>query len=186
LQVANYKLQVASYRLQVLSKGIQGDLVMAKAKKVAIMMGSKSDMEIMDHCAQTLKKFGIEADMRVLSAHRTPKQTIAFAGKARKKGYKIIIAAAGGAAHLAGVVSAHTTLPVIGVPIETKSLAGIDSLFSTVQMPAGIPVACMAIGKAGAVNAAIFAAEILALENRQIHKNLDSHKADMAKTVLGK
>jgi len=159
---------------------------MAKVKKVAIMMGSRSDMEVMGNCTDTLKSFGIEADVKVLSAHRTPKQTIAFAGKARKRGYKIIIAAAGGAAHLAGVVSAHTTLPVIGVPIDTKLLAGIDSLFSTVQMPAGIPVACMAIGKAGAINAAIFAAEILALNNKSLKVILDKHKKKLADSVLKK
>ena len=159
---------------------------MAKKKQIAIMMGSRSDMEIMKNCIETLKNFGIEADVKVLSAHRTPKQTIAFAGKARKRGYKIIIAAAGGAAHLAGVVSAHTTLPVIGVPIDTKSLAGIDSLFSTVQMPSGIPVACMAIGKAGAINAAIFAAEILALNNKSLKSRLDKHKKTLEESVLKK
>lgn len=159
---------------------------MAKVKKVAIIMGSRSDMEVMKNCTDTLKSFGIEADVKVLSAHRTPKQTIAFAGKARKRGYKIIIAAAGGAAHLAGVVSAHTTLPVIGVPIDTKSLAGIDSLFSTVQMPSGIPVACMAIGKAGAINAAIFAAEILALNNKSLKVILDKHKKKLVDSVLKK
>jgi 5-(carboxyamino)imidazole ribonucleotide mutase len=159
---------------------------MAKNKKVAIMMGSKSDMDVMQNCAGTLKKFGINAEIRVLSAHRTPKQTISFAASAKKKGYKVIIAAAGGAAHLAGVVSAHTTLPVIGVPIETKALAGIDSLFSTVQMPSGIPVACMAIGKAGAVNAAIFAVEILALNDKTLKAGLDSHKKSLAKSVLKK
>lgn len=159
---------------------------MAKTGKVAIMMGSKSDMDIMQNCADTLKKFGIKSDVLVLSAHRTPKQTIAFAGNARKKGYDVIIAAAGGAAHLAGVVAAHTTLPVIGVPIETKSLAGIDSLFSTVQMPSGIPVACMAIGKAGAINAAIFAVEILALGDKALKLKLDNHKDRLAQAVLKK
>ena len=121
-----------------------------------------------------------------MSAHRTPKQTIAFAGNARKKSYDVIIAAAGGAAHLAGVVAAHTTLPVIGVPVETKSLAGIDSLFSTVQMPSGIPVACMAIGKAGAINAAIFAVEILALGDKALKLKLDNHKDRLAQAVLKK
>ena len=159
---------------------------MAKTGKVAIMMGSKSDMGIMQNCVDTLKKFGIKSDVLVLSAHRTPKQTIAFAGNARKKGYDVIIAAAGGAAHLAGVVAAHTTLPVIGVPIETKSLAGIDSLFSTVQMPSGIPVACMAIGKAGAINAAIFAVEILALGDKALKLKLDNHKDRLAQAVLKK
>ena len=157
---------------------------MAKVKQVAVMMGSRSDMDIMQHCVDTLKRFGIEADVRVLSAHRTPKQTILFASRAQKKGYKLIIAAAGGAAHLAGVVSAHTTLPVIGVPIETKSLAGLDSLFSTVQMPSGIPVACMAIGKAGAVNAGIFAAEILALSDKSLKDRLDNHKKSLSESVL--
>lgn len=159
---------------------------MAKTGKVAIMMGSKSDMDIMQNCVDMLKKFGIKSDVLVLSAHRTPKQTIAFAGNARKKGYDVIIAAAGGAAHLAGVVAAHTTLPVIGVPVETKSLAGIDSLFSTVQMPSGIPVACMAIGKAGAINAAIFAVEILALGDKALKLKLDNHKDRLAQAVLKK
>ena len=159
---------------------------MAKTGKVAIMMGSKSDMDIMQNCVDMLKKFGIKSDVLVLSAHRTPKQTIAFAGNARKKSYDVIIAAAGGAAHLAGVVAAHTTLPVIGVPVETKSLAGIDSLFSTVQMPSGIPVACMAIGKAGAINAAIFAVEILALGDKALKLKLDNHKDRLAQAVLKK
>lgn len=159
---------------------------MVKTRKVAIMMGSKSDMDVMQNCAEKLKQFGIIADVKVLSAHRTPKQTIAFASAAHKKGYRVIIAAAGGAAHLAGVVSAHTTLPVIGVPIDTKALAGIDSLFSTVQMPSGIPVACMAIGKAGAVNAAIFAAEILALNDKTLKARLDTHKRALAEAVLKK
>jgi 5-(carboxyamino)imidazole ribonucleotide mutase len=159
---------------------------MKNAKKVVIMMGSKSDMEIMQNCADTLKKFGIDYDIRVLSAHRTPKQTISFASNAIKKGCKVIIAAAGGAAHLAGVVASHTTLPVIGVPVETKSLSGLDSLFSTVQMPSGIPVGTMAIGKAGAVNAAIFAAEILSLNDSLLRKRLNEHKASLAKAVLGK
>jgi len=159
---------------------------MKNAKKVVIMMGSKSDMEIMQNCADTLKKFGIDYDIRVLSAHRTPKQTISFASNAIKKGCKVIIAAAGGAAHLAGVVASHTILPVIGVPVETKSLAGLDSLFSTVQMPSGIPVGTMAIGKAGAVNAAIFAAEILSLNDSLLSKRLNEHKASLAKAVLGK
>ena len=159
---------------------------MAKKRQIAVMMGSRSDMDVMKNCIETLKSFGIEADVRVLSAHRTPKQTIAFAGKARKRGYEIIIAAAGGAAHLAGVVSAHTTLPVIGVPINTKALAGVDSLLSTVQMPSGIPVACMAIGKAGAVNAAIFAVEILALNNKSLKGILDKHKKMLEESVLKK
>jgi 5-(carboxyamino)imidazole ribonucleotide mutase len=157
---------------------------MAKIKKVVIMMGSRSDMGIMRNCADTLDSLGVEADIMVLSAHRTPKQTIAFASSAREKGVEIIIAAAGGAAHLAGVVSAHTTLPVIGVPIETRSLAGIDSLFSTVQMPSGVPVACMAIGKSGAVNAAIFAVEILALNDRPLKTRLERYKRSLSRSAL--
>jgi 5-(carboxyamino)imidazole ribonucleotide mutase len=159
---------------------------MKKVKKVAILMGSKSDMDIMQNCIDTFKNFGVKADIRVLSAHRTPKQTIMFASNARKKGYKAIIAAAGGAAHLAGVISAHTTLPVIGVPIETKALAGIDSLFSTVQMPSGIPVACMAIGKSGAINAAIFAVEILSLNDMNLKLKLGKHKRMLEKSALKK
>ena len=121
-----------------------------------------------------------------LPSNRAGKRAKTYGNNAQKKGCKIIIAAAGGAAHLAGVVSAHTTLPVIGVPIETKSLAGIDSLFSTVQMPSGVPVACMAIGKAGAVNAAIFAAEILALNDKSLKLRLDRHKKSLAESVLKK
>ena len=153
-------------------------------KEVAIMMGSKSDMLIMKNTIDTLKKFGVASEVKILSAHRTPKQTMEFTSKARDEGFKVIIAAAGGAAHLAGVVAAHTTLPVIGVPIQTKSLGGVDSLFSTVQMPSGIPVGCMAIGKAGAVNAAIFAIEILGVTDKSLEKKLSQHKKDLAKKVL--
>jgi len=155
-------------------------------KEIAVIMGSKSDMPIVQHGLDVLDRFGVDHEVKVLSAHRTPKQTIAFASGARAKGHKVIIAAAGGAAHLAGVVAAHTTLPVIGIPIETKSLGGVDSLFSTVQMPSGIPVASMAIGKAGAVNAALFAIEILAVTNKSLQKKLSNHKRDMEKAVLKK
>lgn len=155
-------------------------------KQVVIIMGSRSDMPIMKHGVDLLKTFGVDCDVKVLSAHRTPKQTIRFASTAVIKGYKVIIAAAGGAAHLAGVIAAHTILPVIGVPIETKALGGVDSLFSTVQMPSGIPVGCMAIGKAGAVNASVYAIEILALENRALQKRLDKHKRSLAAKVLKK
>jgi len=153
-------------------------------EKVAIIMGSKSDMPIMEHGIEVLDEFGVSCDVKILSAHRTPAQTIKFASNARSKGYGVIIAAAGGAAHLAGVVAAHTTLPVIGVPIETKALGGVDSLFSTVQMPSGIPVGCMAIGKAGAVNASIFAIEILASKNKPLQKKLMNHKKELAQKVL--
>lgn len=153
-------------------------------KQVAVMMGSKSDMPIVQHGLDILDKFGVGYEVKVLSAHRTPAQTIRFASSARNKGYKVIIAAAGGAAHLAGVVAAHTTLPVIGIPIETKALGGVDSLFSTVQMPSGIPVACMAIGKSGAVNASLLAIEILATERKDLQKKLLKDKRDMALAVL--
>ncbi len=155
-------------------------------KQVAIIMGSKSDMPIMQHGVELLKAFGISYDVKILSAHRMPKQTIQFANTALTKGYQVIIAAAGGAAHLAGVVAAHTIVPVIGVPIQTKALGGVDSLFSTVQMPSGIPVGCMAIGKAGAVNASVYAAEILALGNGTLQKRLDKYKRSLAAKVLKK
>ena len=155
-------------------------------KQIAILMGSSSDMPIVQHGIDLLDKFGITYDVKVLSAHRTPAQTISFAKSACNKGYKVIIAAAGGAAHLAGVIAAHTTLPVIGIPIETKALGGVDSLFSTVQMPSGIPVACMAIGKAGSANAAIFAVEILATSSEKLRKRLSAYKRELADKVLKK
>jgi phosphoribosylaminoimidazole carboxylase PurE protein len=157
-----------------------------KTQYIAVVLASKSDLEIMQDCADTLKSFKVDFSLKILSAHRTPSQTIAFAKTARKAGYKVIIAAAGGAAHLAGIIAAHTTLPVIGVPMHTKALAGIDSLFSTVQMPAGVPVATMAIGKAGAANAAIFALGILALGNSTINKKLIAHKKTLARGTLKK
>ncbi|MFA5369956.1 MAG: 5-(carboxyamino)imidazole ribonucleotide mutase [Candidatus Omnitrophota bacterium] len=159
---------------------------MTRKYRIAVIMGSNSDMEVMKNCVDALEGFGINADIRVLSAHRTPRHTIEFASAARKKNYKLIIAAAGGAAHLAGVIAAHTTLPVIGVPIETKALGGFDSLFSTVQMPSGVPVACMAIGKSGAVNAAVLAAEILALNDSLLRRKLDNYKRIQTKSVLKK
>ncbi|MBN1405819.1 MAG: 5-(carboxyamino)imidazole ribonucleotide mutase [Candidatus Omnitrophica bacterium] len=152
--------------------------------KIAILMGSESDMPIVKHCVDTLDEFSIKYTVKVLSAHRTPDQTVKFAKHAEKSGIRVIIAAAGGAAHLAGVLAAHTTLPVIGIPIETQALGGIDSLFSVVQMPAGIPVACMAIGKSGAKNAAILAAQILALSDTKIKNKLKLHKKKLAGTSL--
>ena len=122
--------------------------------------------------------------MKVLSAHRTPEATADYVKKAKERGIKVIIAFAGKAAHLAGVIAAHTTLPVIGVPMDTKDLKGIDSLFSTVQMPAGVPVACMAIGSAGAKNAALYATEILALCDGRLAKQLENYKKEMAKAIL--
>jgi 5-(carboxyamino)imidazole ribonucleotide mutase len=129
---------------------------------VAVLMGSKSDWETMRHADATLTEFGVAHECHVISAHRTPQLAADFAASAADRGLQIIIAAAGGAAHLAGVIAAHTTLPVLGVPMKSDALNGIDSLLSTVQMPAGIPVATLAIGKPGAINAALFAVAILA------------------------
>lgn len=151
--------------------------------KIAIIMGSQSDLETMSEAVNLLKELKVEYEVRVLSAHRTPDEVAKFSKEARKNGIKLIIAGAGGAAALAGVIAAHTTLPVIGVPIETSSLKGLDSLLSTVQMPAGIPVASMAIGKAGARNAAIFALEILGVSDASIEKKLAKYKKDMADKV---
>ncbi|MFH1645117.1 MAG: 5-(carboxyamino)imidazole ribonucleotide mutase [Candidatus Omnitrophota bacterium] len=153
-------------------------------KQVAIIMGSKSDMPVMQHCLDTLDKFKADYDVKILSAHRTPKQTAKYAEEAAGKGLKVIIAAAGGAAHLGGVIAAHTTLPVIGVPMDTKPFSGVDSLLSVVQMPKGIPVGCMAVGKAGAINAAIFAVEILALSSEVFAKRIAEHKKQLAEAVL--
>lgn len=156
------------------------------APHVGIVMGSDTDFPVMSEAAKTLEKFGIPYEMEVLSAHRTPDRAHEYADSAAGRGLKVIIAAAGGAAHLAGVMAASTTLPVIGVPMATTSLNGLDSLLSIVQMPAGIPVATMAIDKAGAVNAAIFAAEILAISDGDIAGKLVQHKEDLVKSVAEK
>src|SRR5438067_8073545 len=144
--------------------------------QVAIVMGSDSDLEIMNECAKSLEGFGVAYEIDVTSAHRAPRKTSKFASEAAARGIKVIIAAAGGAAHLAGVIAAETTLPVIGVPIPSTSLQGLDSLLSIVQMPAGIPVATVAIGKPGATNAGILAAQMLALSDEQIAKKLGEQK----------
>lgn len=154
--------------------------------KVAIIMGSQSDMPTMQEAARILKKLGVDYQIKVLSAHRTPQQTVSFAKNASRSGVKVIIAGAGGAAHLAGVIAAHTTLPVIGVPMETKYLGGMDSLLSTVQMPGGIPVATMAIGQAGAKNAGILAAQILAVSDKKLTSKLLEYKNELAKSVFVK
>ncbi len=155
---------------------------MSKKPVVSIIMGSDSDLPMMQEAAVVLDKFKISYEMKILSAHRSPALTASFARGARKKGIRVIIAGAGGAAHLAGVVAAHTTLPVIGVPMESK-LNGLDSLLSMVQMPSGIPVATVAVGKSGAANAAILAAEMLALSDKAIEKKLEQHKKDLVKKV---
>lgn len=155
---------------------------MAKAL-VSIIMGSQSDLETVNETINVLKEFKMGFEVRVLSAHRTPKELAQYVEAAHKKGIIIFIAAAGGAAALAGVIAAHTTLPVIAIPIETKSLQGLDSLLSTVQMPAGIPVACMSIGKAGARNAAIFALEILATTDKKMELKLSAYRSKMKEKI---
>ena len=151
--------------------------------QVSIVMGSDSDLEIMREAGKALEGFGIEYEIDVTSAHRSPDRSADFAKKAASRGIRVIIAGAGGAAHLAGVIAAHTILPVIGVPIPSTSLNGMDSLLSTVQMPAGIPVATVAIGKPGATNAGILAAQIIAVADAGIAKKLDAHKEKLAKGV---
>lgn len=143
---------------------------------VAIVMGSSSDQPIMAECTRHLEYFGIPYQQYILSAHRTPDETVQFAREARDKGVKVIIAGAGMAAHLPGVIAAHTTLPVIGVPLSGSDLSGVDALYSIVQMPSGVPVATMAIGKAGAINAAVFAAEILGVDDENIKQKLIEFK----------
>jgi len=151
--------------------------------QVSIVMGSDSDLEIMREAGKALEGFGIEYEIDVTSAHRSPDRSAEFAKKAASRGIRVIIAGAGGAAHLAGVIAAHTILPLIGVPIPSTSLNGMDSLLSTVQMPAGIPVATVAIGKPGATNAGILAAQIIAVADAGIAKKLDAHKDKLAKGV---
>jgi 5-(carboxyamino)imidazole ribonucleotide mutase len=150
---------------------------------VSIVMGSDSDLEIMTETGKALDEFGIAYEMDVTSAHRSPDRTGDYARKAAARGIRVIVAGAGGAAHLAGVIAAHTTLPVIGVPIPSTSLQGMDSLLATVQMPAGIPVATVAIGKPGAANAGILAAQILGLSDASIAQKLDSYKEKLARGV---
>ncbi len=151
--------------------------------RISIIMGSQSDLETLEEAIHLLKEFAVGFEVKVLSAHRTPKELAQYVQAAPKKGVKVFIAAAGGAAALAGVIAAHTTLPVIGIPIETKSLQGMDSLLSTVQMPAGIPVASMAIGKAGAKNSALFALEILALNDKTIRAKLLKYRQAMREKI---
>ncbi|MBW1777201.1 MAG: 5-(carboxyamino)imidazole ribonucleotide mutase [Deltaproteobacteria bacterium] len=151
--------------------------------RVGIVMGSDSDLEVMAEAASVLKRFGIPFQMTVASAHRSPSRAAAFASEAKDRGMGVIIAGAGHAAHLAGVLAAHTPLPVIGVPIDSSALKGLDALFSTVQMPPGIPVATMAIGKPGARNAGILAAQILALSDKRLAGKLAAFKEEMAAQV---
>ena len=151
---------------------------------VGVLMGSQSDWETMQHCRDTLQKFEIPHECRVLSAHRTPKQTAEFVQNGERNGIRVFIAAAGGAAHLAGVVAAHTVLPVLGVPMKAWSLDGMDSLLATVQMPRGIPVGTLAIGKAGAINAAILAVSILSLADGRLAERLRDERRAQADAIL--
>jgi len=151
---------------------------------IGIVMGSASDWETMKAAAKTLDEFGVPYEAKAMSAHRTPQAVAEWATNAQKHGMKAIIAAAGGAAHLAGVVAAHTTLPVLGVPMPSKHLQGLDSLLSTVQMPKGIPVATFAIGEAGAANAALFAVALLALSDEGVKKKLDDFRRKQTDAVL--
>ncbi len=151
---------------------------------IGIVMGSTSDWETMRAAAKVLEEFGVRYEAKAMSAHRTPHAVAEWATKAQKNGLKAIIAAAGGAAHLAGVVAAHTTLPVLGVPMPSKHLQGLDSLLSTVQMPKGIPVATFAIGEAGAANAALFAVALLSLADKELAKKLEDFRRQQTEAVL--
>ena len=151
--------------------------------EVGIVMGSDSDLNVMEETASILKKFGISYEMTVASAHRSPKKAAKFAASAHKRGIKVIIAGAGHAAHLAGNIAAYTSLPVIGVPIDSSCLQGLDALLSTVQMPPGVPVATVSIGKSGAKNAGVLAIQILALTDSALAKKLESYKKELAKQV---
>ncbi len=156
---------------------------MARKALVGIIMGSRSDWETMRHAAETLDALGVAHETKVVSAHRTPKRLYDYAGSARTRGLQVIIAGAGGAAHLPGMTAAMTPLPVLGVPVESHSLKGMDSLLSIVQMPGGIPVGTLAIGRAGAINAGLFAASILALTDAKLAKRLDAWRANQTAAV---
>lgn len=155
-----------------------------KKPKISIIMGSKSDWPTMQHTSEVLNELDIEHDVKVVSAHRTPDLLYSFAESARKKGIEIIIAGAGGSAHLAGMTASKTSIPVLGVPIESKTMKGLDSLLSVNQMPAGIPVGTLAIGNAGAKNAALLAASILSINDPIIAKKLDAFRTNQTNMVL--
>jgi len=152
--------------------------------RVGIIMGSKSDWETMQHAAAILEQLGIAYEQEVVSAHRTPDKLFTYAGTARARGLQVIIAGAGGAAHLPGMTAAKTSLPVLGVPVQSKALNGMDSLLSIVQMPAGIPVGTMAIGRAGAINAALLAAAILGIQDAQVRSALEAYRQKQTDAVL--
>src|ERR1700743_3557563 len=156
----------------------------ANAPRVGVVMGSRSDWETMEHASSTLTRMGIVHEVRVVSAHRTPDLLFDYADTARARGIQVIIAGAGGAAHLPGMLAAKTALPVFGVPVQSKALNGMDSLLSIAQMPAGIPVGTLAIGRAGATNAALLAASVLALHAPAVAAALDAFRAEQTRTVL--
>jgi 5-(carboxyamino)imidazole ribonucleotide mutase len=151
---------------------------------IGVVMGSKSDWDTMRHASEMLARFHIPHESKIISAHRTPQAATEYASGASQRGLKVIIAGAGGAAHLAGVLAAHTVLPVLGVPMESQVLRGIDSLLSTVQMPSGIPVGTLAIGKPGAINSALFAIAILALDRPDLREKLEAFRAEQTERVL--
>ncbi|UPG91477.1 5-(carboxyamino)imidazole ribonucleotide mutase [Luteibacter aegosomaticola] len=161
------------------TKGIE-----ASAPRVGVVMGSRSDWETMEHASSMLTRMGIVHEVRVVSAHRTPDLLFDYADGARARGIQVIIAGAGGAAHLPGMLAAKTALPVFGVPVQSKALNGMDSLLSIAQMPAGIPVGTLAIGRAGATNAALLAASVLALHDADVAQALDAFRAEQTQTVL--
>jgi 5-(carboxyamino)imidazole ribonucleotide mutase len=158
--------------------------VTERAPLVGVIMGSRSDWETMTHAAETLEKLGVPHEVRVVSAHRTPDLLFEYASSAERRGIEVIIAGAGGAAHLPGMAAAKTALPVLGVPVQSKALNGMDSLLSIVQMPAGIPVGTLAIGRAGAVNAALLAASIVGNKHPEIREALRSYRAGQTQAVL--
>lgn len=156
----------------------------AQTPRVGVVMGSRSDWETMQHAATTLEALGVAHEVQVVSAHRTPDLLFCYAEQAIARGIQVIIAGAGGAAHLPGMLAAKTRLPVLGVPVQSKALNGMDSLLSIAQMPAGIPVGTLAIGRAGAVNAALLAASVLALHDPAVATALEAHRADQTRQVL--
>ena len=157
-----------------------------KSNKVSIVMGSQSDFKTMIHCQKILKQLNIKNEIKIISAHRTPKRMFEYAKNAEKNNIDVIIAGAGGSAHLPGMISSLTSIPVLGVPIESKKLKGLDSLLSIAQMPRGIPVGTLAIGDDGAINAALLAASIVAINNNKIKKNLNQWRSNQSKSVKKK
>jgi 5-(carboxyamino)imidazole ribonucleotide mutase len=158
----------------------------APRPQIGVVMGSRSDWDTLQHAAETLAQFGIAHEVHIVSAHRTPDRLFDYAENAAARGLRAVIAGAGGAAHLPGMLAAKTVLPVLGVPVQSHALNGMDSLLSIVQMPAGIPVATFAIGKAGAINAALFAAALLAASDDKVARKLDAYRAAQTKQVLAK